>query len=392
MKTNEAKLPTLAERRALFAKIKHGSSVTILTPHRQTRSGRAVMIGDYGWVLDMGGAHGTPGMASEANVMSVRAPRDDKAPKFDFRSNPSPVRIVSAYCDRPKCFKIASKVSERTGKTYCASCAPAGAISIADHNHALQLARRNPTSSATRTSRGVCACTRPSTMVDTNGVGWCKTHAPAGSVSFSKARKSPSGDEFERVSLDGNMSPTRGAARENPSQEDKSEVDAESARSMLQNSRIGDVVTYRSAKTGKICRATVCHKYALYGGIRLQVARTVDENKTMRGEAIVDASNIVSTAGLPRRNPSGGAGGARAPGGMSHSLTPGDKRMIEQIVGNFHVGESDEVIEADMRRRLAKGETPKQLVALAVKHAIKTHHKNRDLYRDVMSGRIGRGR
>jgi len=38
-------------------------------------TGRAVMRGDYGWVLDMGGRHGTPGIASEENLVRVRHAR-----------------------------------------------------------------------------------------------------------------------------------------------------------------------------------------------------------------------------------------------------------------------------------------------------------------------------
>lgn len=159
----ETKLPSIAERKRLFDKIEHGSSVTILTPHGNTLSGRAVMLGDYGWVLNAGGRHGTPRLASVENIVAVRAARGSKAPKFDFRSiaggpqkpwtikapreNPSPGhRITGAYCDKKTCFKIASKVSRR-GRTYCAGCAPAGSISIDDYNHenALALAaRRNP--------------------------------------------------------------------------------------------------------------------------------------------------------------------------------------------------------------------------------------------------------
>lgn len=70
-----------------------------------------------------------------------------------------------------------------------------------------------------------------------------------------------------------------------------------------------------------------------------------------------------------------------------YALTPGDKSGLAWIVGNFHVGEPDSVIEADIRRRLEKGNTPKPLITLAVKHAIKTHHKNQALYRSVMTGR-----
>jgi hypothetical protein len=65
----------------LFAEIRVGSRVTIRMPLRgrdtvaQERTGRAVMRGPYGWVLNMGGAHGTPGIATSENVARVLAPK-----------------------------------------------------------------------------------------------------------------------------------------------------------------------------------------------------------------------------------------------------------------------------------------------------------------------------
>lgn len=58
-----------------FSAIKAGCRVTIVTPHGQQRTGRAVMRGPAGWVLNLGGKHGTPGIASETNVLMVRCPR-----------------------------------------------------------------------------------------------------------------------------------------------------------------------------------------------------------------------------------------------------------------------------------------------------------------------------
>ena len=56
----------------LMAAIRHGDKVTILTPLGQERTGRAVMRSSVGgWVLNMGGAHGTPGLADERNVVKV---------------------------------------------------------------------------------------------------------------------------------------------------------------------------------------------------------------------------------------------------------------------------------------------------------------------------------
>jgi len=55
-----------------FGSIGHGDHVTIKTPHGQTQKGKAVMRGPHGWVLNLGGKHGTPGIASEKNYISHR--------------------------------------------------------------------------------------------------------------------------------------------------------------------------------------------------------------------------------------------------------------------------------------------------------------------------------
>lgn len=58
----------------LFNQIQHGSRVTILTPHGSKLTGRAVMYNqkDGFWILNLGGAYGTPGLASPENVIAVR--------------------------------------------------------------------------------------------------------------------------------------------------------------------------------------------------------------------------------------------------------------------------------------------------------------------------------
>jgi hypothetical protein len=48
-----------------------GDRVTILTPHGQQRTGTVVMRGPYGWVLNLGGKHGTPGIATDENIIKV---------------------------------------------------------------------------------------------------------------------------------------------------------------------------------------------------------------------------------------------------------------------------------------------------------------------------------
>jgi|SRR5215469_13112731 len=65
--------------RELNSRIRVGSRVTILVPagrgrdgieYRQ-RTGRAVMRGPHGWVLNMGGRYGTPAVATVENIVRV---------------------------------------------------------------------------------------------------------------------------------------------------------------------------------------------------------------------------------------------------------------------------------------------------------------------------------
>lgn len=61
-----------------YEKIKRGSSVTIVDRFGVEHTGRAVMLGPHGWVLNMGGRHGTPAVATPANVVRSRNPRRSK--------------------------------------------------------------------------------------------------------------------------------------------------------------------------------------------------------------------------------------------------------------------------------------------------------------------------
>jgi hypothetical protein len=64
----------------LFNQIRSGDRVTILVHgggigkkiQWKPKTGRAVMIGPAGWVLNMGGPHGTPGIADVTNIISVK--------------------------------------------------------------------------------------------------------------------------------------------------------------------------------------------------------------------------------------------------------------------------------------------------------------------------------
>jgi len=51
--------------------IRAGMRVTIVDRFGKEHSGRAVMRGPGGWVLNMGGPHGTPGIADERNIVKV---------------------------------------------------------------------------------------------------------------------------------------------------------------------------------------------------------------------------------------------------------------------------------------------------------------------------------
>lgn len=59
----------------LIDSVEPGDRVTILTPQGQKKTGRAVMRarGVRGWVLNLGGPHGTPGLATDENVVSVKS-------------------------------------------------------------------------------------------------------------------------------------------------------------------------------------------------------------------------------------------------------------------------------------------------------------------------------
>lgn len=54
-----------------FKGLRPGDRVTIRTPQGQERTGRVVMTFPEHVVLNMGGAHGTPGIANERNFVRV---------------------------------------------------------------------------------------------------------------------------------------------------------------------------------------------------------------------------------------------------------------------------------------------------------------------------------
>lgn len=65
-------LPNRPDAPELLSQIKPGTRVTIMTPQGQERSGKAVMkSSDGGWVLNAGGAHGTPILVNERNIVRL---------------------------------------------------------------------------------------------------------------------------------------------------------------------------------------------------------------------------------------------------------------------------------------------------------------------------------
>jgi len=59
------------EHPSLLDAIRPGDRVTIINRFGQQHTGRAVMRGPHGWVLNMGGAHGTPAIATDENITHV---------------------------------------------------------------------------------------------------------------------------------------------------------------------------------------------------------------------------------------------------------------------------------------------------------------------------------
>ena len=56
---------------SILDSIRPGMRVTIVNHFGRQQSGKAVMRGPGGWVLNLGGPHGTPGIADEHNIVKV---------------------------------------------------------------------------------------------------------------------------------------------------------------------------------------------------------------------------------------------------------------------------------------------------------------------------------
>lgn len=70
------------QRRGLvLAEVRPGDRVTILDRFGKERTGRVVMpaaTGEPGWVLNMGGSHGTPAVVTSSNFVRATGKRPPK--------------------------------------------------------------------------------------------------------------------------------------------------------------------------------------------------------------------------------------------------------------------------------------------------------------------------
>ena len=78
----------------LYDAIRAGDRVTIVNRFGQQRTGRAVMRGPAGWVLNMGGPHGTPAIAHPDNVTKVSARRN---PEGETSETDQAVRLYQEF-------------------------------------------------------------------------------------------------------------------------------------------------------------------------------------------------------------------------------------------------------------------------------------------------------
>ena len=69
----------------MFKDIQIGDSVTMSTPQGNLLNGKAVMKGPNGWVINVGGRHGTPRIVHENNFIKMRKGKKRKPDFFgDF--------------------------------------------------------------------------------------------------------------------------------------------------------------------------------------------------------------------------------------------------------------------------------------------------------------------
>lgn len=61
---------------------------------------------------------------------------------------------------------------------------------------------------------------------------------------------------------------------------------------------------------------------------------------------------------------------------------------LDFFVSKFHVGTPDEKIADKVRNKLSKGKATPEQIQTCVDYAISVHHEYRELYKDVMGGRL----
>ena len=106
----------------LVDSIHPGDRVTIVDRFGKPSTGRAVMPakGGIGWVLNMGGKHGTPGIATDENVVKV-SPAKRGSTMVSKHVVAELVSIAKELVAGTfKCPDCGAKVLENTG--YCLSC------------------------------------------------------------------------------------------------------------------------------------------------------------------------------------------------------------------------------------------------------------------------------
>lgn len=100
---------TARRNSGLIESIRFGDRVTIKTPQGQKATGRAVMRSSHGgWVLNMGGKHGTPGIADSSNVVQVRHGKraEDSLAMRRLVGNPARYAVVIEDGEREKIVAI----------------------------------------------------------------------------------------------------------------------------------------------------------------------------------------------------------------------------------------------------------------------------------------------
>lgn len=108
---SQSELKQLREQGGVMSQIRAGDRVTILIPSGSKRdadgrtipdftggkqqSGRAVMLGPAGWVLNMGGRHGTPAIANEENIVKVNKSKSSSTWYSDLKKKDP--QLAAAY-------------------------------------------------------------------------------------------------------------------------------------------------------------------------------------------------------------------------------------------------------------------------------------------------------